>query len=84
MLIRVFFIINILSFSCIRNSKIKRRTLSGLRFHPDFPTVTLDDFFAYCKAYAGSGVFFPAVQALKNQENLLGVLWFNPYAVIGY
>jgi hypothetical protein len=58
------------------------RAFSRLRLHPDAPAVTLHNPLADRQANAGSGILFPAVQALEDNEYAVEILGVDSNAVI--
>ncbi len=60
---------------------MKYRPLAQFRFHPDSPTMLLDDAFRDCQTDARAGEF-AAMQTLENAEDLLVIAWIDPDAVI--
>jgi hypothetical protein len=46
--------------------------------------VTLDNFLTNRQTHASAGVFIAGVQALKNNENAIAKLRFNPNPIIPY
>src|SRR5947209_19897789 len=57
--------------SCPGGSKEKRRTSSGLRFHPDAASCTFHDALADGQSHAGAWIVCGGMQALKHSKDLL-------------
>ena len=70
--------------SFFRNSEVECGPLSGLRFYPDFAAMALYNSLAKGQAYAGPGVFLFAMQALKDDEEALKILWVYANAVVAH
>ena len=62
--------------------EIECGALAGRGLDPDAPAMPFDDLFAHGQPDAGAGELLAAVQALKNDENALGVLRVDPDAVV--
>src|ERR1035438_568073 len=69
-------------FSGFRDREAKGGSRPGLRFHPEPPSMSLDDFLTDREPNPGAGVFRPGVQALKNLEDAFGMPRIHSDAVI--
>ena len=61
---------------------MESRTLSGLAGGIYIPVVVLDDFLTHGQTDAGSRIFGPAVQALKDAEDLIGMYLVESDAIV--
>src|SRR5207244_12907321 len=61
---------------------MKRRTLIGFCFRPDASPVSVEDALDQGQAHPGSFKFILAVQPLEDTEELVGVPWIEPDAVV--
>src|SRR5260221_1577118 len=65
-----------------REREVKGRPLPWLRFDPNLAAVPFDDFLAKRQSDAGAGIFLPAVQALKEDENAPEILGRDPDPIV--
>src|SRR6202035_1712133 len=68
-------------FSYSRDGKVKRRSLIGLRFHPDLPAILLQKALADGQSYAGSRDI-AAMQPLEHAKDTLLMLGGDAHTVI--
>src|SRR5271163_1750351 len=61
-----------------RQGELKAAALTGDRVDPDLAAVVLYDLLDDRQTDAGAGILVAVVQPLKNQENFVHVLFFNP------
>src|SRR5512132_1609815 len=66
----------------IGNGERERGALARLGFYPYASTMALHNFLADGQTDAGSGIFVPRVEPLKNDEDPIGILWIDPDAMI--
>src|SRR6266566_3557041 len=65
-----------------RNRKHKRRSFSGLCFHPDLSSVAFHDLSANGQADARARILLGGVQALKHLKDTFGILWSDADSVV--
>src|SRR5579863_3267101 len=65
-----------------RDRKIKRRTSSGIRLHPDSPSGAFDNPLADREPHPGAGIIGSAMETLKDSKDLLPELRFDTDSVI--
>src|ERR1017187_1303796 len=66
-----------------RNCELERSTLPGFRFHPDPPTLALDNLLTKRKTDASAGNF-ASMQALEHAEHPAGVFWIDTDSVVAH
>src|SRR5262245_50265541 len=74
--------IAVLALGRCRQSEIKNGAFAQLRLHPNFAAVQVDNFFAHRESDAGAGVILAVLQALKDEEDSVGVFSINANAVV--
>lgn len=69
---------------CHGQGKIEGRPFSKLRLDPDVSPVMFDNLLTDGQAQPGTRIGCSGMQALKNNENLFGILWVDADTVVAY
>jgi hypothetical protein len=67
-----------------RQREMESGAATNLRFDPNSSPMVFDDFLADSQPHSVPGVFFPGMQALKDDEDLVLVLGRDTDAIVGY